>query len=80
MFVHVKDEGGEVKGFRPDVGEGPSHDLVDEQPQFTGRTLERAPNRVLAIVREILLGFFGLRMGIKNFNTLFSLGFQQFER
>jgi hypothetical protein len=32
-----------------------------------------APNRVLTIVKEILLGFSGLRMGIRNSNTLRSL-------
>ena len=48
-------------------------------PQFTGRTPEMAPNKVLAIVKEILLGFSELRMGIKNSSILLSLGFRQFE-
>jgi hypothetical protein len=38
-----------------------------------------APNRVLAIVKEILLGFSGFRMGMRNSNTLRSLGFRQLE-
>ena len=46
-------------------------------PQFTGRTPERAPNRVLAMVREIRLGFSGYRMGMRNSKTLLSRGFRQ---
>ena len=48
-------------------------------PQFTGRTPDMAPDRVLATVKEILLGFSGLRMGMRNSNILLSLGFRQFE-
>jgi hypothetical protein len=44
-------------------------------PQFTGRTPDMVPNRVLAIVTDILLGISGLRMGIRNSNTLRSLRF-----
>ena len=31
MFVEVEDEREEVRGFSPDVGDGPSNNLVDEQ-------------------------------------------------
>ena len=47
-------------------------------PQFTGRTPDMALNRVLAMVRVSLLGFFGFRIGSMNSNILCSLGFLQF--
>ena len=44
------------------------------------RTPDMAPNKVLAMVRLIFLGFSGLRMGMRNSNTLRSLRFRQFPR
>ena len=57
MFIEVKEEGGEVGGFPAYVRDGPSDNLINKHPQFTGRTPDMAPNRVLAMVREICLGF-----------------------
>ena len=47
-------------------------------PQLTGRTPDRAPNRVLATVRVIRFGFSGFRIGIMNSNILLSLGLVHF--
>ena len=47
-------------------------------PQFTGRTPDRAPNRVLATVRVNRLGFSGFKMGNINSNIRLSLGFLHF--
>ena len=44
-------------------------------PEFTGRTPDRAPNMVLAMVKVIRLGFSGFSIGIMNSNILCFLRF-----
>ena len=69
--------GERYEGFLPMLGMARPSISWMSNSQFTGRISERAPNKVLAMVREILLGFSGYGMGMRNSYTLLSLGFRQ---
>ena len=75
MLIQVENVKGELGGLPSYVGNGLFDVFVNYFPQFTGRTPNMALYRVLAMVRLILLGFPGLRMGRMNSRTLCSLGF-----
>ena len=78
MLVEVQSEGREEREFPAYVGEDSLYYFVNYQPQFTGRTPDIAPNRVLAMVKDICLDLSGLRIGMRKSNTLRSLRFPQF--
>ena len=70
MLVEVENVQGDVGGFPSYVKNGFLTYSWISFPQFTGRTPDMAPNRELAMVRLILLGYSGLRMRRMNSRTL----------